>query len=77
MSQHYHLLRVRNVDLPRVEAMRDGNGLGWGVLINGAPFSYLHSIIACPADGNAAEIIEQEVQCEAITADELRQMHRP
>src|SRR5687767_5036968 len=76
MSQHYRLLRVSKVDLPRIEAMRDGNALGRGVLIDAAPFSLLDSIIACPADGNAAEIIEQEVQSEAITVEELRQMHR-
>lgn len=77
MSDPYHLLRVSNLDLPRIRALRDGNGLGRGVLISAAPFSSHDSIIACPADGDAAAILRQEVQSDTLTVEELRQLRHP
>lgn len=77
MSADYHLLKVANADLPRLRAMQGANGLGRGVLIDPAPFSFRYSIVACPVATDAAEIVRGEVASETLSVDDLRRMSRP
>ena len=75
-SPDYQLLKVANVDVPRLRSMQLDGGLP-GVLIDAAPYSYRYSIVACPVDGDAADNVRAEVASETISVDELRQMHQP
>lgn len=75
-SLDYDLLKVANVDVPRLQSMQAGNGLR-GVLIDAAPFSFRYSIVACPIGTDAAKTVRAEVASETISVDELRRMHQP
>ena len=74
---YYDLLKVANADVPRLRALRAGNGLGQGVMIDAAPFSFGHSIVACPVATDAAEIVRGEVASETLSVDDVRRMHHP
>jgi len=74
VSLHYHLLKVSVDDVPRLRAAIARNGLGRSVLIDAAPFSFRHAIVACPADTGDAEIVRGEVASETIGLDDLRAM---
>jgi hypothetical protein len=75
MSAHYHLLKVANVDAKRLRVMRAGSGLGPGVLIDAAPFSFGYSIVACPVGTDSVEIVRGEVASETMSVDDIRRMN--
>lgn len=75
MSADYHLLRVANADVPRLQAMIASHGLGRGVLIDAAPFSFRYSIVACPVNTDDAEIVRAEVASETLSVEDVRQMN--
>lgn len=77
MPAEYHLLRVANADVPRLQAMIASNGLDRGVLIDAAPFSFRYSIVACPVNTDAAEIVRAEVASDTLSVEDLRQMNHP